>query len=499
MTGLGGWLDEASAAEHPAIGVDFAVSTRSADDRTMRAASHAASFFVTQARLGRRIHRVWRAMHRLGCHDAARVLASAHFVLPLRRHWRHRGPVTVLVPRITIRDPDTRTAVYDGLAVGHESALAALIDAHVVLGDVALRRGARYAQVECDPDAPAVSQQFTTAAGVTFEAAAGSSARTAFRVQGRLVADGISVYAIDRVLLPPGKASPRRRRRTAPLTARPMETSAALDPWLERMRRRAADGRQGSGWRRLATITRWTYRRVLVSRPPLARRLRIRMTRWRLGDVERRRLDEAFAILGLEALAEVAAFHDKLGIHGAGASPLRRELERVMHSIRLGPADAERRLRQVVAAKPDVAEAWLGLGYLSADRGALEDALEYFDRAVVGRPYLVPGNSMLLPGAAAASAKGHLLEQAGRLVEAEASYSVAVAAGAKNDVCRRYAKLLRARGALDEACTYFDRAVPWDDRAHPFPALPRSLHDILRAFHEQTDSDGTFGAGTGAQ
>jgi tetratricopeptide (TPR) repeat protein len=148
-------------------------------------------------------------------------------------------------------------------------------------------------------------------------------------------------------------------------------------------------------------------------------------------------------------------------------------------------------LRQVVAAKPDVAEAWLGLGYLSADRGTVEAALECFDRAVVGRPYFVPGNSMLIPGAVASSAKGRLLEQAGRLAEAEASYSVAVAAGAKNDVCRRYARLLRARGALDEACIYFDRAVPWDDRAHPFPTLPRLLGDILRAFQERTDSDDT--------
>ena len=89
----------------------------------------------------------------------------------------------------------------------------------------------------------------------------------------------------------------------------------------------------------------------------------------------------------------------------------------------------------------------------------------------------------------AASAKGRLLEQAGRLAEAEASYAVAVAAGAKNDVRRRYARLLRARGALDEACVHFDRAVPWDGRAHPFPRLPRLLDDIVRAFHEHADSD----------
>ena len=489
MTGLGGWFDEASAVEHPAIGVDFAVSTRAPDDRAMRASSHAASFFVTQARLSRRIHRVWRAMHRLGCHDAARVLATAHFALPLRRRWRHRGPVTVLVPRVTIRDPMTRAAVHDRLAVGHESALAALIDAHVVLGDVALRRGARYAQVEFAADRPVGNERFTTAAGVTFDAAAGSSSRTTFRVLNRLVADGISIYAIDRVLLPPNKASPLQTQRTAPLVARQMETSAALDPWLERLRRRAADTRQGSGWRRLATVARWSYRQVLVSRPSLSRRLGVRVTRWRLGHVERRRLDEAFAILGLGALGELAAFHEKLGLHGVGPSPLRRELERIAHS--LGSADAEHRLRQVVATKPDAAEAWLGLGYLSADRGAVEAAIEYFDRAVAGRPYLVPGNSMLLPGAVAASAKGRLLEQAGRLAEAEASYSVAVAAGARNDVCRRYARLLRARGALDEACIYFDRAVPWDDRAHPFPALPRLLDDILRAFQERTDSDDT--------
>jgi hypothetical protein len=95
----------------------------------------------------------------------------------------------------------------------------------------------------------------------------------------------------------------------------------------------------------------------------------------------------------------------------------------------------------------------------------------------------------------AAGAKGRLLEQAGRLAEAEASYSVAVAAGAKNDVCRRYARLLRARGALDEACLHFDRAVPWDDRAHPFPALPRLLDDIVRSFHERTDGDETSGTG----
>jgi tetratricopeptide (TPR) repeat protein len=173
-----------------------------------------------------------------------------------------------------------------------------------------------------------------------------------------------------------------------------------------------------------------------------------------------------------------------LGVHGEGASPLRRELERMTHALRLGPAEAERRFREVVAAKPDVSEAWLGLGYLAADRGALETALECFDRAVAGKPYFMPGSSTLLPAAVAASAKGRLLEQAGRLPEAEASYSVAIAAGAKNDIRRRYARLLRARGALDEACIHFDRAVPWDGRAHPFPKLPRLLDDIVRVFQQ---------------
>jgi hypothetical protein len=494
MTGLGGWFDDISAVEHPAIGVDFAVSTRSSEDHTMPAAAYAASFFVTQARLSRRIHRIWRAMHRLGCHDAARVLATAHFALPLRRRWRHRGAVTVLVPRVTIGDgnPMTRAAVHHALTVGHEPALAALIDAHVIPGDVTLRDGASYVQVESAPDRPADlpvvgGERFTTAAGATFEAADGSSARASFRVLRRLVADGIAVYAIDRILLPPDKTSlPRRQtvpqKTAAPPITRSMETSAALDPWLERRRRRAADARQGGGWRRLSTVTRWVYHHVLASRPPLSRRLGVRMTRRRLGEIERRRLDEAFTILGLGALGELAAFHETLSIHGAGASPLRRELERITQALGLEPAVAGRRLLQVVTAKPDVAEAWLGLGYLAADRGAFEAALEYFDRAVAGRPYLVPGNSTLLPAAVAASAKGRLLEQLGRLAEAEASYAVAVAAGAKSDVRRRYARLLRARGALDEACLHFDRAVPWDGRAHPFPRLPRLLDDIVRAF-----------------
>ena len=258
-----------------------------------------------------------------------------------------------------------------------------------------------------------------------------------------------------------------------------METSAALDPWLRRIRRHTASTRHRAGWRGLTTIVRWIYHQVLVSQPSLSRRVRVRMNRRRLGDVERRGLDEAFTILGLDALAELAAFYETTGAHGTGASPLRRELERIAQSFGLAPADAERRLREVVAAKPDVAEAWLGLGYLSADRGEVEAALECFDRAVAGRPYLVPGSSMLVPGAVAASAKGRLLEQVGRLSEAEASYSIAVAAGARNDVCGRYARLLRARGALDEACIYFDRAVRWDDRAHPFPALPRLLSDIV--------------------
>jgi hypothetical protein len=489
MTGLGGWCDEVGAVEHPAIGVDFTVPPRSPDDRAMRASTHATNFFVTQARLSRRVHRVWRAMHRLGCHDAAQVLAAAHFVLPLRRRWRHRGPVTLLVPRVTIREPMTRAAVHDGLTVGHENALATLVDAHVVLGDVRLRSGVRYAQVESAPGSPVVHERFMTAAGVTFEAVAGSSTGAAFQVVGQLVADGISVYAIDRILLPPSKATRHQRQRTPPAIPRPMETSATLDPWIRRLRRQTAYTRHRAGWRRLATIVRWIYHQVFASQPSLSLRVGVRMNRWRLGDAERRGLDEAFTILGLEALRELAAFHETAGVHGTGASPLRRELERIAQSFAMGPADAERRLRKVVAATPDVAEAWLGLGYLSEDRGEFEAALECFERAVAGRPYLVPRGSTLLPGAVAASAKGRLLEHAGRLAEAEASYSVAIAAGARNDICGRYARLLRKRGALDEACIYFDRAVRWDDRAHPFPRLPRLLGDIVARLERPAAGD----------
>src|SRR5262249_21750983 len=152
----------------------------------------------------------------------------------------------------------------------------------------------------------------------------------AFQVLGQLVVDGISVYVIDRVLLPPDKASPLPRQRTSPAIPCPMETSPALDPWLERLRRREADGRQGSGSRRVGTVARWIFRQVLVSRPPLSRRLGVCMTRRRLGDVERRRLDEAFIIMGLGALTELVKFHETLGVH-TGASRLKLELERIAH------------------------------------------------------------------------------------------------------------------------------------------------------------------------
>lgn len=515
LTGLSGWYDESSAVEHPAIGVDFTVSADASSDRALRASSHAASFFVTQARLSRRIHRVWRAMHRLGCRDAARVLATAHFVLPLRRRWRHRGPVTVLVPRAAMGDAAaTAAAVREALAIGHERALTALIDAHVVLGDVALRSGVSYVQIESAADLPAagggVGDRFTTAAGVTFAAAPESPssssappasaptspAAVSFRVLSEVVADGISVYAIDRIL--PAAQAPdtggwragvgagARRREKAkmppPLAVHPKETSEAIEPWLERLRRRAADARQGAKRHRLSTVGRWVYRQVLVSRPPFSRRLRIRMTRRGLGDADRRRLVEAFTILGLADLGQMAAFHGSLGVHGIGAPPLTLELQRIADAFPVEAADAERRFREVVAAKPDVAEAWLGLGYLAADRGDVAAAVDCFDRAAAGRPYVVPGNATVLPGAVAASAKGRLLEQAGRLTEAEAAYASAIALGAKNDVCRRYARLLRARGAADEASVQFDRAVPWDGRAHPFPPLPRLLGDVVRVF-----------------
>ena len=277
MTGSGGWFDDVSALEHPAIGVDFAVPARASDDRALRASSHAASFFVTQARLGRRIHRVWRAMHRLGCHDAARVLATAHFVLPLRRRWRHRGAVTLLVPRATLRDPMTRAAVHDGLTAGHEPALAALIDAHVVLGDVTLRHGASYAHVESAPDRPGLL-------------ASGSRRRRARRSKRppvpRIASPSACCAGWSRTGSPStpstGSCRHRARARRASASAAPSEAEhgaadSAPDGDIGRARsvaRTAAAPRggcaSGSGWRRLGTITRWIYHHVLVSRPPLA-------------------------------------------------------------------------------------------------------------------------------------------------------------------------------------------------------------------------------------
>ena len=122
--------------------------------------------------------------------------------------------------------------------------------------------------------------------------------------------------------------------------------------------------------------------------------------------------------------------------------------------------------RRILAIRPDVAQAYNGLGGALLAQGHLDLAAAHFERAVAFEPGLFEAHHDL----------GNILWQQGKVDEAIARYQQAIAL--RPDFAEAYNNLgnvMRAQGKLDEAAAQCSRAAvlrPRPLRGTPQPGLP---------------------------
>lgn len=112
----------------------FYLHTRGTDSVAWRRAKQMSDFFVFQAITGREIIRLGRILRANGCSIAADVLATALYAGRLRRRWRWRTPLTMVVPNDAALAPYRDLIGQRYLSPGREDDLIDLVFSHVAEG-----------------------------------------------------------------------------------------------------------------------------------------------------------------------------------------------------------------------------------------------------------------------------------------------------------------------------------------------------------------------------
>jgi tetratricopeptide (TPR) repeat protein len=286
--------------------------------------------------------------------------------------------------------------------------------------------------------------------------------RASFRVRRSADADGISVYAVDGVIPLEGDALARMpvRRRGRRSGASESEAGAreARGETVS-LRRRLAALRVLPVVRPAATIALRLWRRRTARGLASSGNAAEHAARRAMPAAARDALVEALGLLEWSSVRDLADTYAALDLHGAGPLPLVGLLDG------RGGADArvvaERRLRDVVGACPDAADAWLALGQIHDDRGERDAALACFERALAGRAYVPLQAGDVQPLTLAWAGRARSLEAAGNLADAAAAYERALGAGAPASIALRCARLAARRDAIDNALACYDRAMTW--------------------------------------
>jgi len=163
--------------------------TASGNDAAFRRADAALAFYACQVRITGGIYRAISAMRQAGCGLAAAFAATAHYRGRLRRHWKIRGPVTVLVPEDAGIESFGSGNLDHLLDRGNEKALLETVMRHILPGRVRL--------------APDEEIRFSITLPV--EDKAGPSLRvdtTAKIVSEPIEIDDCTIYVITRPLVP---------------------------------------------------------------------------------------------------------------------------------------------------------------------------------------------------------------------------------------------------------------------------------------------------------
>lgn len=112
----------------------FYLHSRGTDTPAWRRAKQMSDFFIFQAITGREIVRLGRILRANGCSIAAGVLATAHFAARLRRRWRWRAPVSIVVPDDAALSPFSEEIARRYLTPGCEDDLIDFVFGHVAEG-----------------------------------------------------------------------------------------------------------------------------------------------------------------------------------------------------------------------------------------------------------------------------------------------------------------------------------------------------------------------------
>jgi hypothetical protein len=150
-------------------------------------------FFVLQAIASREIIRVGRLLKQNGCTLAAEIVATALYVTRLRRRWRWRPPVSIVVPNDVALAPYRQQIVSRLLAPGREKQLVDFVLAHVVRGKIPTDRS--------DTAASPFLDRATTLAGQVLDVARDSRGLT---IDGERVTNSITLPLENQLIIVDG-------------------------------------------------------------------------------------------------------------------------------------------------------------------------------------------------------------------------------------------------------------------------------------------------------
>jgi len=477
-----------------------------AAERSFRRAEAALGFFCCQMRLTGAIFRVLRALREAGCRTASQIGAAAHYLGPLRRHWRIKGAVTVLVPDDAALSDLGAGALEALLSEGNETSLIDVVFAHVFPGTLALRPGDCLDSVEggegTAPVAPVVK---VTAGPITIDDC------TIYVIDRPLSRGPAEAVSRPRPVLPnrwsaiarrvPGASGPAPRASGAasvpsqPSTAAPpRELTRRSYPMLRRVLRggyRVA--LRVPGLRPLAAFSLSVYEAILWERRQRAPDLSPSAAAWSAaamppaaaktqdtasgGDVAGA---EAFALLQAGRvvlnLRELLRFYrTKMGELGTDLPPLAM-VEGCVDAARLDEQRLIQGLRELTRDAPDFAEAWLELGYIHLDRNEVVEAQECFDRTLAGQPMLPVAEGRTSCKALAAFARAQILSARGATEAAVDAYNKAFAIDFRPTMMHvACGRVLRRLGKFDESLAEWEASMHTDDSAVTLPPLPRDF------------------------